>query len=145
MICPVCEANNDADALECGTCGKVLLVEGEDDEYQPPLDGLESTVLDPLEYLEFTALEDAVAIDVFPFGGDHAHVAPGVHTGGEVTIGAGSLVGMGAIIMPGRKLGANSVVGAAALVQRDVEDATVVVGVPARPVRRRVPLSTQSA
>ena len=77
--------------------------------------------------------------------GDHVHVAPGVHTGGTVTVGAGSLVGIGATVMPGRTIGANSVVGAAALVQQDVADATVVVGVPARPVRKNEWLTSPHA
>jgi sugar O-acyltransferase (sialic acid O-acetyltransferase NeuD family) len=67
--------------------------------------------------------------------GDHVHVAPGVCTGGDVTVGASVLVGIGAIVMPGRTIGADSTVGAGALVQQDVPEATVVVGVPARPVR----------
>lgn len=66
--------------------------------------------------------------------GDHAHIAPGVHTGGEVVIGAGALIGIGAIVMPRRRVGAWSVAGAGALVQRDVADETVVIGVPARPL-----------
>lgn len=66
--------------------------------------------------------------------GDHVHIAPGVHTGGDVVIGTGALVGIGAIVMPQRRIGAWSVAGAGALVQRDVADETVVVGVPARPL-----------
>jgi sugar O-acyltransferase (sialic acid O-acetyltransferase NeuD family) len=67
--------------------------------------------------------------------GDHVHVAPGVCTGGDVTVEAGALIGIGAVVMPGRTIGARSTVGAGALVQQDVPEATVVVGVPARPVR----------
>jgi sugar O-acyltransferase (sialic acid O-acetyltransferase NeuD family) len=67
--------------------------------------------------------------------GDHVHIAPGVCTGGDVTVEAGVLVGIGAVVMPGRTIGAGSTVGAAALVQMDVPERTVVVGVPARPVR----------
>ncbi len=67
--------------------------------------------------------------------GDHAHIAPGVHTGGEVVIGTGALIGIGAIVMPRRRVGSWSIVGAGALVQRDVTDAATVVGIPARPLR----------
>jgi sugar O-acyltransferase (sialic acid O-acetyltransferase NeuD family) len=66
---------------------------------------------------------------------DHVHLAPRVCTGGEVTVEGGALVGIGAVVMPGRTVGEDSVVGAGALVQQDVPKATVVVGVPARPVR----------
>jgi sugar O-acyltransferase (sialic acid O-acetyltransferase NeuD family) len=70
--------------------------------------------------------------------GDHVHVGPGVHAGGAVTVKTAALVGIGATVMPGRTIGAGSVVGAGALVQQDVADATVVVGVPAKPIRMAV-------
>lgn len=66
---------------------------------------------------------------------DHAHIAPGVHLGGDVSIGEGALIGIGATVMPQRNIGRWSVVGAGAVVTRDVPDATVVAGVPARPLR----------
>ncbi|WP_298820683.1 acetyltransferase [Chloroflexus sp.] len=69
--------------------------------------------------------------------GDHVHIAPGVHTGGEVIIGAGALIGIGAIVMPRRRVGEWSTVGAGALVQRDVEAETVVIGVPAQVLQAR--------
>jgi len=68
--------------------------------------------------------------------GDHAHIAPGVHLGGEVTIGAGALVGIGATVMPRCRIGAWSVVGAAALVHRDLPAHVTAVGVPAQVVGR---------
>ena len=49
-----------------------------------------------------------------------AHIAPGVRLGGEVMIGAGTLVGIGATVMPQRAVGARSVVGAGAAVTPDV-------------------------
>jgi sugar O-acyltransferase (sialic acid O-acetyltransferase NeuD family) len=67
--------------------------------------------------------------------GDHVHIAPGVCTGGDVSVDAGVLIGIAAVLMPGRTIGAGSTVGAGALVQQDVPEGTVVVGVPARPVR----------
>lgn len=66
---------------------------------------------------------------------DHVHVAPGVHLGGDVEIGAGSLIGIGGTVMPQRRIGAWSVVGAGALVHSDLPDYVVAVGVPARVVR----------
>lgn len=65
--------------------------------------------------------------------GPHVHVAPGVTTGGNVTVEEGALVGIGATVMPGRRVGSWSIVGAAALVHRDVAPRSMVTGVPARP------------
>ena len=69
--------------------------------------------------------------------GDHAHVAPGVHLGGEVSIGEGTLVGIGSTIIPQRHVGVWSVVGAGSLVSKDVPDRSIAVGVPARVIRRQ--------
>ncbi|MGQ9482498.1 acetyltransferase [Chloroflexus sp.] len=79
-------------------------------------------------------LNTACTVDHHNQVGDHAHLAPGVHTGGAVTIGTGALVGIGAIVMPQRRVGDWSVVGAGALVHRDVTAETVVTGVPAQPL-----------
>jgi sugar O-acyltransferase (sialic acid O-acetyltransferase NeuD family) len=68
--------------------------------------------------------------------GDHAHIAPGVHLGGEVEIGEGALVGIGATVMPQRRVGRESVVSAGGLVHSDIGDKVVAAGVPARVIRR---------
>ncbi len=65
-----------------------------------------------------------------------AHIAPGAHLAGEVTVGEGALVGVGAAVIPGRSIGPWAVVGAGAAVVRDVPAHTTVVGVPARPLAR---------
>jgi len=50
-------------------------------------------------------------------------------------IGQGSLIGIGAIIMDGVKIGAGSIIGAGAVVTKDVPPRSLVVGVPAKPLR----------
>jgi sugar O-acyltransferase (sialic acid O-acetyltransferase NeuD family) len=70
---------------------------------------------------------------------DFAHLAPGVRTGGEVEVGEGAFIGIGAVVLPQVRIGAWSVVGAGAVVLRDVPDGATVAGNPARPIRRRVP------
>lgn len=69
--------------------------------------------------------------------GDHAHIGPGAHLGGDVEIGVGTLVGIGATVMPQRRIGAWSVVGAGAVVTRDIPPGVTAVGVPARIVKER--------
>ncbi|MEX1021281.1 MAG: hypothetical protein WDZ49_16590, partial [Litorilinea sp.] len=66
---------------------------------------------------------------------DHVHVAPGAHLGGDVHLETGEMVGIGAIILPGRRIGAWAQVGAGAVVTKDLPAGAVAVGVPARPVR----------
>jgi sugar O-acyltransferase (sialic acid O-acetyltransferase NeuD family) len=67
--------------------------------------------------------------------GSHAHIGPGVTLGGDVSIGEGTLVGIGATVMPQRRVGAWSTVGAGSLVHRTVGDGQTVVGAPARVLR----------
>lgn len=77
-------------------------------------------------------LNTACTVDHHGRIGDHVHLAPGAHLGGEVQVGEGVLVGIGATIMPRRRLGPWCIAGAGALVHEDVHDGTTVVGVPAR-------------
>jgi sugar O-acyltransferase (sialic acid O-acetyltransferase NeuD family) len=65
---------------------------------------------------------------------DYAHIAPGVHLGGDVEIGAGALVGIGATVMPQCRVGEWSIIGAGAVVTKDVPAYTTVIGIPARVV-----------
>jgi sugar O-acyltransferase (sialic acid O-acetyltransferase NeuD family) len=66
----------------------------------------------------------------------HVHVAPGAHLGGDVAVGEGVLIGLGAGVMPRCKIGRWTVVGAGAIVHRNLPDSITVAGVPARVVRR---------
>jgi acetyltransferase-like isoleucine patch superfamily enzyme len=54
---------------------------------------------------------------------------------GEVVVERAARIGTGAIIFPGTTIGADSVVGAGAVVREDVAPRTVVAGVPARHIR----------
>ena len=54
----------------------------------------------------------------------------------NVIIGSDAWIGAGAIIMPGVTVGEGSVVGAGAVVTKNVEPFTVVVGNPARPLKK---------
>jgi len=54
-----------------------------------------------------------------------------------VVVEDGSDVGVGAILLPGVRIGRGAQVAAGAVVAADVEELTIVAGVPARLVRRR--------
>lgn len=66
---------------------------------------------------------------------DYASTGPGVSTGGNVTVGALSHIGIGASVRHGIRIGQGSVIGGKAFVDRDVGDHLVCYGVPARPMR----------
>lgn len=69
--------------------------------------------------------------------GNGVHLAPGTHLAGTVTVLEGAFVGIGASVLPQRSIGAWSMVGAGAVVTRDVPDAATAVGVPARFIAAR--------
>lgn len=71
--------------------------------------------------------------------GDHAHVATGAKLASTVTVGACTHIGAGATVRQGLSIGEGAIVGAGAVVVKDVAPWTVVVGVPARPMRQREP------
>jgi len=60
----------------------------------------------------------------------------GYYPSKPVRICRGAWIGANAVILLGVRIGVNAVVGAGAVVTRDVDDYTVVAGVPARAIRR---------
>jgi sugar O-acyltransferase (sialic acid O-acetyltransferase NeuD family) len=82
-------------------------------------------------------LNTGCTVDHHSHIGDHAHIAPGAHLGGDVTVGEGALVGIGATVMPQRRIGNWSILGAGALLHRDLGAGLTAVGVPARAISRR--------
>jgi acetyltransferase-like isoleucine patch superfamily enzyme len=62
-----------------------------------------------------------------------------------VSIGAGSWLGAGAVVLPGADIGRNVVVAAGSVVRGTVPDRCVVAGVPAKIVREHTPVGWQAA
>lgn len=70
---------------------------------------------------------------------DVVSLAPGAHTAGGVRIGRATALGVGASVIHQVTIGADCVVGAGAAVLRDLPDAVVAYGVPAKAQRSRQP------
>ncbi len=68
---------------------------------------------------------------------DFSSFAPGVTGGGNVKVGYCSALGIGAIVKHGVRIGEHAVVGAGAIVMRDIPSLTVSYGQPCKFVRAR--------
>src|SRR6185295_2797261 len=67
--------------------------------------------------------------------GDFVTLAPGVHLSGAAVVEEGADLGTGSSVVQGRRVGAWSVVGAGAVVIRDLPPNVTAVGMPARPIK----------
>jgi sugar O-acyltransferase (sialic acid O-acetyltransferase NeuD family) len=68
---------------------------------------------------------------------DYVTLSSYVDITGKARLGSGVFVGSGASILPGRTVGEHAVIGAGAVVNRDIPPWAVAVGVPARVIRER--------
>jgi sugar O-acyltransferase (sialic acid O-acetyltransferase NeuD family) len=68
---------------------------------------------------------------------DYAHVAPKSAMGGASGLGAFSHLGMGATVLQCVQIGSHTIVGAGAVVVKDLPDQVMAIGVPAR-IRRHL-------
>ena len=68
--------------------------------------------------------------------GPHATIGPGAHLGGAVRIRKGAFVGIGSSILQTRIIGEWAIVGAGAVVLKDVPPRTTFVGVPAHAIKK---------
>jgi len=70
---------------------------------------------------------------------DFCTIAPGVHISGNVKLGTGVSVGTGAVVVQGVSIGSWSIIGAGAVVIKDIPERVTAVGVPARVVKENEP------
>ena len=62
----------------------------------------------------------------------YAHLSPNCTTGGGAHIGAYTQIGMGASVLPLKRVGANCVIGAGSVVADDIPDDSIAFGIPAK-------------
>lgn len=68
---------------------------------------------------------------------DGAHICPGVHLGGNVSVGRATWVGIGSCVKDHISIGSGALVGAGSVVVKDIPDHVVAYGNPAK-VKKRV-------
>lgn len=69
--------------------------------------------------------------------GDFAHISPGVRLGGNTSVGDFSWVGIGSCTRHESNIGSNCMIGAGAVVIKDVPDGETVIGNPAKALKRK--------
>ncbi|HYJ85718.1 MAG TPA: acetyltransferase [Pyrinomonadaceae bacterium] len=84
---------------------------------------------------ENVIINTGATVDHDCFIDDGAHLSPGTHLAGSVTIGRSAWLGIGAIVIGGLRIGANSIIGAGSVVVKDIPENVVAYGVPAKVVR----------
>ena len=81
---------------------------------------------------DFAIVNTGATVDHDCRVGQFAHLAPGVTVSGDVEVGEGSHIGTGASVIQGVQIGREVMVAAGAVVVSNLEDYSVVMGVPAR-------------
>ncbi len=67
--------------------------------------------------------------------GSYCNLSPGVHLSGHSHLEEGVDLGTGCVVIPGKRIGRNSIVGAGAVVTSDIPENSVAVGIPAKVIR----------
>lgn len=69
---------------------------------------------------------------------DFCHISPNATLCGNTIIDAGTWIGAGAVIIQGIHIGKNSIIGAGSIVINNIPDNTIVVGNPAKIIKRNI-------
>jgi sugar O-acyltransferase (sialic acid O-acetyltransferase NeuD family) len=83
----------------------------------------------------FITLNVGVSVSHDSVVGDYTNINPGVHLAGNVTVDEGCYLGMGTNVIQGCSIGAWSVIGAGAVVIRNIPSHSTAVGVPAKAIK----------
>jgi len=67
---------------------------------------------------------------------DYCELMPGTRISGHVELGENCVTGTNSVILPGVKIGANSIIGAGSVVTKDIEPNVVAVGTPAKVIKQ---------
>lgn len=78
----------------------------------------------------------ACTVGHFTVIGDYCTINPGVNISGDVIVGEGVLLGTNATILEKIKIGDHSIIGAGAMVNKDVPSNVTAVGIPARIIKQ---------
>jgi sugar O-acyltransferase (sialic acid O-acetyltransferase NeuD family) len=79
----------------------------------------------------------AAVVDHDCIVGDFTHIAPQCCLGGGVKIGRGVFIGTGAVVLPGLTIENYAVIGAGAVVTKNVAAGVTLVGNPAKPIQNQ--------
>ncbi|MBO3100170.1 acetyltransferase [Gelidibacter pelagius] len=86
---------------------------------------------------DFNILNSRCTIGHDTILGDYNFISPQVSLSGNTKIGSHNMFGVNSATIPGVSLGDNNVIGAGCVVTKNVEDNSVVVGVPGKVVKTR--------
>jgi sugar O-acyltransferase (sialic acid O-acetyltransferase NeuD family) len=79
-------------------------------------------------------INHAAVVDHDCLVGDYTHIAPQTSLGGGVKVGRGVLIGSGAVVLPGITIANYAIIGAGAVVTKNVAEGITVVGSPAKSI-----------
>lgn len=103
-------------------------------------------------FLFNSANHSLTSLSTYPFpiffeewGLSREHIAEAWDNKGDITVGNDVWIGYEAVILAGVTIGDGAIIGARAVVTKDVPPYTIVGGVPAKPIRRRFSDDTISA
>jgi acetyltransferase-like isoleucine patch superfamily enzyme len=95
-----------------------------------------SNIFIDLGFKDGVVIGDNVILAGFDHLLTHSNVLWGVKgEGGPVIIKDGARIGVNVVILPGVTIGENAVIGACSLVNKNIPDNCIAVGVPAKPIK----------